>query len=238
MLEFDLQPTETIPDVFKDYLTFAEISKIRRDTAAGRYAGKPIPEGAMPSTYRAFTSWSLFLITNPAWLREDGHQIESLRQAYWGFARVIGGHHAAVWFAKKLPEGEGINAAQIDSERCTLYAESLHLDLRKGPHIVVSLVLPSLEKPFTPAVVLELSSLSPSSTQTLLTELANQLVNSGLSEAALKSTQWRLKWKDAATKALQMLGELARWVTITISSKGEASIKIASPEGGQENKSS
>src|SRR5580704_9929720 len=127
---FDLQPTDSIPEMFKDYLTQAEILKILRDTSAGRYAGKPIREGAMPTTYRGFTTWSLFLISNPAWLRADSHQIESLRHSYWGFARAIGGHHAAVWFAKELPESGGTNGAvQIDSERCAAYAEKLHLDL-------------------------------------------------------------------------------------------------------------
>lgn len=232
MHTFDLEPIHSVPEFFKDSLTREEISGVLRDTAKGKYAGKPILADDLPETYRAFTTWSLFLVSNPAWLREDNFQkVAGLRQAYWGFARAIGGRHAAVWFAKKAHEASGADAAMlIDDERCAAYAEKLGLDLRKSPHVVVTAELPALDRNFTPSILLELNGLSPSSTETLLTELANQLVNKKLNEVGLKSEQWWLGWRDAATKTLEKLRKIAQWVTITVNTQGEATVKITAPK--------
>jgi hypothetical protein len=224
MRAVDIEPTESIPQSFEDYLSYAERSKILRDTAAGRFAGKPILAEDMPKTHRFFSTWSLFLISNPVWLQDDGAKaVDVLRQAYWGFARAIGNRHAAVWFAKDATN-------EIDAARCADYAQKLGLDLGKSPHILVTNEYPGIENSFTPSILLELNGLSPRSTQALLTELASQLVNSKLNETDLKSAQWWLGWRDAATKALEKLREVAKWVTITIDEKGSTKVKITVPK--------
>ena len=219
--KYQLGPDEGIPASFEDYLTRAEISEHLRLTASGKAAGRPILAGDVPATNRAFASWSLFLISNPAWLGADaGAKMKALYDSYEKFAVAIGGHHAAVWFGKVWPEQAAAKPReaplQIDTERCADYAKAYGLDLAASPHVVVTTRPPSLADPADDYVVLSLNGLKPDSVTALLTRLADQLVHDRLDEAQLHSQAWWLKWKDAAIAVLGAATEVARRVTVRI----------------------
>ncbi len=221
---FNLEPAAGIPDDYSRPLTAAELTAIRRDCIKkGGPKCKPIPEGQLPSTRRFYTTWSLFLISNPSWLTGDSSEkITSLYNSYLGFARATGGQHAAVWFWKKAPKIEGEKvigadlAANIDTDRCTVFTRKLNLDIAKSPHVLVTTSYPSLQSRFKDYIVLELGGLRPESTVDLLTVLGDQLLQGKLDQKALNSKLWWLGWKDAASKTLVVLSELAAHVKFKI----------------------
>src|SRR5262252_9584418 len=215
MRDYTLLPDQEIPVSYEKDVTFELLN------ASARPGGpklKPILAGDQVFKTENFDTWSLFLISNPGWLRDDNSaQIEELHQAYLGFGRAIGGDHAAVWFGKPASDAETSTnpAARIDAERCAEYARQLQLDLAKSPYIVVTTERPDLSQPLLQLVVLELGSLKASSAQKLLTELASQLVNARLDQVALKRDEWFLIWRDCARAALQTLAHLVQSVSIS-----------------------
>jgi len=221
----NLAPGETVPSGFEDYLTPAEIAHANKLTSSGRAAGFPIRAGEPVRTNRVFTSWSLFLISNPTWLTDASDRVAALYDSYLGYARAIGGHHAAVWFGR-APTADGAakpSARDIDTDRCADVAAKLGLDVAKGPHVVVLTTHPSATEALKDYVVLELNGLGVAATQALLTLLASQLVSAKLDQAALASKAWWLSWREAVANAYAVLDKhvLSR-LKVTANEKGVA----------------
>lgn len=73
-----LLPEQPVPENYSTNVT----SEILRMTSTGRIAGKPILADEMVMAPRQFATWSLFLISNPSWLRVDSSdRIRSLHKS-------------------------------------------------------------------------------------------------------------------------------------------------------------
>lgn len=217
---FNLSASESIPSTYEDYLTEGERFDHIRRTAKG-LAGLPILHDVPAKTRRSFATWSLFLISNPAWLGPDAiTKIRSLYDSYRSFAFAIGGRHAAVWFGRVWPEDAPPDPKQpplqIDTNRCAEYSAKLGLNLAESPHVVVTTKYPSLNDSLGDAVVLSLNGLSAESTTTLLTHLATQLVSAKLDQVELNSERWWLTWRDVATQVFQAAKHLVDYASFTI----------------------
>jgi hypothetical protein len=210
---WDLGPEESAPEGYDGYMTIDEINEHIRRCSRGRIQCYPILAGEIPKARRFFKTWSLFLISNPQWLSSDGdEQLRQLHGAYAGFARAVGPDHAAVFFWKKAPKIDGGKlvgtdlAANIDADRCSMYARTLKLDISDSPHVVVMRTRPSPDASLGDRVILTLNGLLPSSTQELLTLLATQLISDHLDSIQLDSERYWLTWKDVLTKVYETLG--------------------------------
>jgi hypothetical protein len=102
---WDLDPGSDVPTSYSGFMTAGEKQNILKGCATGKQKCFPLPAEDLPKPKaRYFKSYSLFLISNPAWLgpNSDG-RIVGLHQAYQAFSRAIGSDHAAVFFWKKRP---------------------------------------------------------------------------------------------------------------------------------------
>jgi hypothetical protein len=170
---------------------------------------------------RRFTTWSLFLISNPAWLHADSSEkIAALFKTYDAFGQAIGRDHAAVWFGKlpaPLQDTRKFDfAAHLDTDRCATYSSKFRLEIAKSPHVVVTTWHPALEAELGDYLVLELNGLSPQSTIHLLTELTNQILNAKLDQIELSSKRWWLAWRDVPRSVLESLSSPWQGVTVRL----------------------
>jgi hypothetical protein len=115
-----------------------------------------------------FTSWSLFLVCNPAWLDEDNAgRLWELYEQYLTFGRAIGPKHLAVWFwTDKTPEPSPLDrhiavttktsatkatlqpaavlSYTLDVDRSIAYCEKFGLKPSESPHIIVTTRRPEI----------------------------------------------------------------------------------------------
>jgi hypothetical protein len=203
---WDLDSGSDVPTFYSGFMTEAEKQDILKGCVTGKQKCFPLPAEDLPKPKaRYFKSYSLFLISNPAWLGPNSDsRIVGLHQAYQAFSRAIGNDHAAVFFWKKAPKivdgklaGTDL-ASQIDANRCTEYEKALNLDLSASPHILVTRSVPNPKAPLGEYVLLQLNGLSPDATEILISKLADQLVGNKLDRDDLDSARWWLTWRDVA----------------------------------------
>lgn len=215
----DLEPGSDIPTTYPSALSAGEKLDSLKECSGRRPHADcfPILEGEISRINRSFSSYSLFLISNPSWLGPNSDaQLATLYQAYEGFARAIGNDHAAVFFWKKSPKksagklADADLASQIDASRCTDYEKALNLDVSASPHILVTRAPPNPKGPLGEYILIQLNGLSPAATESLLAKLADQLVGKKLNQEVLDSTRWWLTWRDVATNLFQTFGVLVK----------------------------
>ena len=158
------------------------------------------PEEAIPAT---FESWSLFLICNPQWLLPEAKdRLEALYHQFEAFGWAIGPAHAAVWFWSR-PDLDDIRSA-VDVVRSSAYCSLLDLPLGQSPYVVVTTDYPgeamvgaypdTFRKPDN-FYVLALDGLEASEATTLLTELAERIVEERLEETNPASEDFWRTWQ-------------------------------------------
>ncbi len=177
-------------------------------------AQAPVPvfgEGPIPD--QPFTSWSLFLPCNPAWLVD--RQANALREvfaAYRAFAMTSGPRHAAVWFVRPRPgERTSVAAApeNLDIERSASYCQRFGLVPSEGPHVIVTTTHPDRWAPGTsapggsgdPVVILALGGSGPADVVRLLARLNDQVIAEQLSQTTLASEQYWRGWVRVLERA-------------------------------------
>ena len=165
----------------------------------------------------AYQSWSLFLISNPAWLLEERRQ--DLQGLYWNFeafGRAIGDDHAAVWFWK---DGRGLTPDNVDVERSSRYCAKFNLLPSEGPHILVTTTYPDLDALAGDYYVLKLNGAKPEDITLLLSKLADQVLVEGLDQWALDSEQYWRAWVRVFKTAGRGLTSFIKRVTLTVDTK-------------------
>jgi hypothetical protein len=176
---------------------------------------KPIPKHTRNGP--AYQSWSLFLISNPAWLLEERR--EDLESLYWdfkAFGRAIGDNHAAVWFWR---DGRGLTPDNVDVERSSRYCAKFNLLPSEGPHILVTTTYPDLDAPAGDYYVLKLNAAKPTDITILLGRLADQVLVEGLDQWALDSEQYWRAWARIFKSAGRGLASFIKKVTLTVDTK-------------------
>ena len=138
----------------------------------------------------AYSSWSLFLVCNPAWINENGDKgVAELFNQYRAFGRAIGPKNLAIWFWKK--PATKATADNTDVERSSSYCEDYKLLPSEGPHVLVTTRYPNDPDPGERFIV-RLNGLNAHDSALALTKLADQLVVTGLDQTGLDaSVGWR-----------------------------------------------
>ncbi len=86
---------------------------------------EPIPAES-PVSGELLKSWSLFLITNPDWIRSDStERIEDLYSDYEAFGRSIGPDHLSIWLWKDASISTGAGGRVIDYDRAAAVCQLL-----------------------------------------------------------------------------------------------------------------
>jgi hypothetical protein len=163
---------------------------------------------------RDYESWSLFLICNPAWVLQNGDQgIEELFRAYKVFGEVIGPDNLAVWFWKEPAWTPTVGNS--DLARMSEYCKKFELKASETPQVVATTVYPDLEEPLGDRVVANLNGSAENSAQ-VLTDLADQLLSTGLDQSGLdQSERWR-RINAAAFSAMSSVACYFNKVSISI----------------------
>jgi hypothetical protein len=146
-----------------------------------------IPTSEIPQDY---SSWSLFLVCNPAWIIQSGDKgVAELFNQYKAFGHAIGPKNLAIWFWKE--PAATATAANTDTDRSSTYCEKYKLLPSESPHVLVTTRYPNDPVPGDRFVV-RLNGLAPHDSALALTNLADQLLVTGLNQTGLDaSVRWR-----------------------------------------------
>jgi hypothetical protein len=219
----NLAPTDEVPQTY-GYKTYVDVLSDYLKLPKGAH-GYPVYADGHAERWEdaTFSTWSLFLIANPSWLTPwSAERIEKLHECYIGFARAIGGAHAAVWFGADPSSRRHSSVAaqdvgaQIDTERCAKYSAQLGLDLARSPHVIVTTSYPA-EEPLRDCIVISLNGLSVDSTLSLLTLLGTELINEKLKPFYLDAKRWWLVWKDVLSSVKAKFTDAAAGVSADVS---------------------
>jgi hypothetical protein len=139
---------------------------------------------------RGYSSWSLFLVCNPAWIVQNGDKgFVELFNRYRAFGHAIGPKNLAIWFWKKPAETPTSDNTDVD--RSSIYCERYKLLPSESPHVLVTTRYPDDPDPGDRFVV-RLNNLDAQDGALALTKLADQLLVTGLSQTELDiNYTWR-----------------------------------------------
>jgi hypothetical protein len=178
-----------------------------------------------------YLSWSLFLICNNSWLRDQSSpQIAGLYDEFMGFGRAIGARHAAVWFWTKTPAkiDKNTNLVEaVDANRSQAFCEKFRLKPEDSPHVLVTTVYPDLNADIGEPVILRLGEMRPQNIEALLRSLTRQITSNKLAQAELDKQVWRLGWIQSIQESLCIFAPLFKDVKATV---GVVEIKGAPAE--------
>jgi hypothetical protein len=178
---------------------------------------RPLVETQSITDSPLIKSWSLLLICNPNWLSEnqgtDG--MYSLFRQFEYFGRSIGHDNLAIWFMKKPFDYNNSKGIETDIDRSGAYCARYKLRASDSP-----LVLVTTRHPDDPNVgdyfVVKLNGLNSSDSGRVLTDLADQMLVSGLNQPGLDSSH---KWHrifGALSSAMGAVGCYLNKVSISI----------------------
>lgn len=168
-----------------------------------------------PIPREPFNSWSLFLVSDPAWLLPSQESVFlDLKVRYIAFGKATGPTHAAVWFEPFVPsrirdDGKVLSwkniQGAVDIERNIEYCRRFNLTPSEGPHIVVTTIHPDDWHAGDPAVVLAFAGQSARVIQAQLSKLNDQIAAGRLSQEELNSVRWWTAWQQLIESACKWL---------------------------------
>ncbi len=144
------------------------------------------PTIAIPKNH---STWSLFLVCNPAWILQNGDQgIAELFKQYKAFGDAIGPNNLAIWFWKKPGTPTADNT---DVSRSSTYCEKYKLLPSESPHVLVTTSYPDDAIPGDHFVV-RLNGLDGQDSADALAKLTDQLLVTGLNQSEIDAgDRWR-----------------------------------------------
>jgi hypothetical protein len=151
-----------------------------------------------------YSSWSLFLICNPAWMTTNGDKgIIELFKDYKAFGAAIGPKNLAIWFWTKPAMTP--SADLTDVSRSSGYCQKYKLLPSDSPHVLVTTSYPDDPNPGD-RFVISLNGLDGQASALALTKLTDQLLVTGLNQSELDaSDKWRRVF-NATGAALSAVG--------------------------------
>lgn len=193
---------------------------------------EPIAE-LSPITNQKFNSWSLFLVTNPDWLRSNSaDRVNELYDNYKAFGAAIGPDHLAVWFWKNESISDDVYGNEIDVGRASAIIarinEGLPTEKRlipsKGPFVYVTTTYPGRaiqkEDPngfpngIEDGYILQLGCLSAQEISAALNNLTDQLVRDGVPKEIVASEQYWRAWQSSLKTVGKKIGAIIKGITL------------------------
>jgi hypothetical protein len=160
-------------------------------SALGQEAIEVPDTNQMPRTCHGcsedYKSWSLFLICNPRWILRSGDKgILDLYTAFDAFGRAIGPDNLAVWFTHNPGETPTVKSTDID--RMAKYCAKFGLRPSQTPQVVTMTHYPD-DANAGAKVIANLNGNAEDSANAL-TDLADELLKTGLNQASLDESHW------------------------------------------------
>jgi hypothetical protein len=144
---------------------------------------------------KPFTSWSLFLVCDPAWLLPGQEAtLRDLQVRYRAFGDTTGPSHAAVWFESVVAGRQVTGSADVG--RNVEYCRKFQLVPSEGPHVVVTTIHPDQWKPGDSKILLAFAGRSAQDIQGQLSRLNDQIAAQQLSQKELDSVAWWSAWTE------------------------------------------
>ena len=154
--------------------------------AAAAHSATPVPRAIHEEIEPGYQSYSLFLVCDPSWLREDrSRQLIQLYNDFKYLGTGIGYNHAAIWFWT-IPGSEHLSnedvsdveqALNVDVMRSATYCDFLNLPVSKGPYIVITHEHPNLYSEWEFAHF-EFANSIPSKISEFIVKLTDQIITS------------------------------------------------------------
>jgi hypothetical protein len=140
-----------------------------------------------------FTSWSLFLICDPAWLRSESKaDILALYNAYLSLVTAADESHAPLWaFSSATPW----RATEIDPLQTKPYCDSLAVIPRQGPFLVITVHPPETISPPDAKVLVAFGGQRAAAITRSLMTLVDQATDGGPFDARVGSREWWRRWE-------------------------------------------
>ena len=158
---------------------------------------------------KPFTSWSLFLVCDPAWLLPGQEQaLRDLQGRYRAFGETTGPLHAAVWFERVVEQRQV--PGSIDVNRNVEYCAKFQLVPSEGPHVVVTTIHPDQWKLGDSKIVLAFAGRSVQDIQGQLSRLNDQVAAKQLSQKKLDSVAWWNGWAEIIETTCSWLSKV-KW---------------------------
>ena len=174
-----------------DWLIFSVILAV--DIAFA--ADQPIPRSHPYANGKTvnFTSWSLFLVCDPAWLRSQGKSdLLALYKAYLNLVTTANESDAPLWaFSSATPW----RADEIDPLQTKPYCDSLGLTPHQRSFVVITVHPPDTIGPSDAKVLLGFGGQRATAIARSLIALADQAADQGLPEARAGSREWWRAWE-------------------------------------------
>jgi len=168
--------------------------------ARGQAASELMPMQQIPKNY---DTWSLFLVCNPSWIVENGDRgVADLFRAYKAFGQAIGPKNLAIWFWKEPAMSPTIDNTDIN--RMSEYCQKYQLTPSDTPQVVATTRHPD-DTELGDRVVANLNG-NASNSARALTDLADQLLKSGLNQSGLDNSD---RWRRVATAGSAALSSVA-----------------------------
>jgi len=141
-----------------------------------------------------FTSWSLFLICDPAWLQpESKADIVALYNAYLSLVTAADERHAPLWaFSSATPW----RATEINALQTKPYCDSLGVTPRQGPFLVITVHPPETISPPDAKILLAFGGQRATAIARSLMTLVDHATDGGHFDALVGSDEWWRRWES------------------------------------------
>ena len=144
-----------------------------------------LPTGEIPKDY---SSWSLFLICDPAWVVQNGDSgIAELFSRYKAFGDAIDRDNLALWFWKEPAPVP--SAALTDTGRSGHYCQKFSILPSSTPAVLLTTTYPD-DPLIGDHYVIRLNGLNAEDSAEALGKLNDQLLVTGLNQAGLNRHRW------------------------------------------------
>jgi hypothetical protein len=202
-----------------------------QDYAAPRCAAQDVkhlsnPEEPIPN--QPYKSWSLFLISNPEWLLDQGNEkLRALFEQYEVFGKAIGPDNVAVWFSTQpqQPRQSKQFHKDVDVTRSVAFCRRLKLKPSEGPYVLVMTEYPgksvlsdypnSFPNDITKILVIKLNGTDATTTTRLLGDLVDGIVAADLSKLRPKPDDYWSGWRKVFGTVSDAVVGLANNVTVS-----------------------
>jgi hypothetical protein len=178
-----------------------------------------------------YKSWSLFLVCNPSWIVANGDEgFGKLFHAFTAFGKAIGQDNLAVWFSN--PPGQIATTENTDIERMSGYCKKFGLLPSLTPQVVTTTRHP--DDPNVDAGGMVVANLSGDAVNSalVLTDLADQLMKTGLNQSSLDANEWGHKVASVVSTVMGSAACYLNKVSISIKT-GVFNVKIEHASNGK-----
>jgi hypothetical protein len=165
-----------------------------------------------------FTSWSLFLVCNPAWLGSDqasAQRMKSLFDGFNAFSPIIGSKNVAVWFSTVSPPSPD----NYDADEAGDYCAKYKLQSNVSPYVVVTTTYPTKFGATGNYYAMSLAGLDTENMLKLLGTVSDRIRAQDFNAPQFDSDRYWRQVTQTLEDSLRVIGRIAAAVKITVNAR-------------------